>query len=268
MIRERLTSRPRPVRIWPSRERRRRCRAYRDASRDRELVRFAMLRQQASQPDGKPNLCLADFVAPVGSGIADHVGAFAVTSGPETDDLARAFEKDLDDYNAILVKALADRLAEAFAEYLHVARGASGATEPTSASRTRSDRRALPRHPPAFATRPAPTTPARPLFHCSLRRRSARADRKLAMRPGQRVGLYFGHLRPLLTSAGRPGDRSRALRSAPECPGLKSSAGSRRIWATSRKRSDQRSHTIFDSSRVEQRAGLCLRRGRSGLVEP
>jgi 5-methyltetrahydrofolate--homocysteine methyltransferase len=58
-------------------------------------------------------------VAPRDSGLADHVGAFAVTSGLETDDLARAYEKDHDDYNAILVKALADRLAEAFAECLH-----------------------------------------------------------------------------------------------------------------------------------------------------
>src|SRR5262249_5255703 len=92
---------------------------FSDASRQRELVRFAMLRQQGQQPDGKPNLCLADFVAPIASGIHDHVGAFAVTSGVETDDLARGFEKDLDDYNAIMVKALADRLAEAFAESLH-----------------------------------------------------------------------------------------------------------------------------------------------------
>jgi len=92
---------------------------FSDASRAHELQRFAMLRQQGQQPDAKPNLCLADFVAPLESGIRDHVGAFAVTSGVETDDLARGFEKDLDDYNAIMVKALADRLAEAFAEYLH-----------------------------------------------------------------------------------------------------------------------------------------------------
>jgi 5-methyltetrahydrofolate--homocysteine methyltransferase len=92
---------------------------FADASRTREQVRFPMLRQQGQQPDGKPNLCLSDFVAPIESGISDHVGAFAVTSGVETDDLARTFEKDLDDYNAIMVKALADRLAEAFAEYLH-----------------------------------------------------------------------------------------------------------------------------------------------------
>ena len=78
-----------------------------------------MLRQQAIQPDGKPNRSLADFVAPASSGVADYVGAFAVTSGIETDDLAARFEKDHDDYRAIMVKVLADRLAEAFAEKLH-----------------------------------------------------------------------------------------------------------------------------------------------------
>ncbi len=92
---------------------------YGDASRSGELLRFPMLRQQGPQPEGKPNLSLADFVAAEGSGVADHIGAFAVTSGVEADDLARAFEKDLDDYNAIMVKALADRLAEAYAELLH-----------------------------------------------------------------------------------------------------------------------------------------------------
>jgi 5-methyltetrahydrofolate--homocysteine methyltransferase len=78
-----------------------------------------MLRQQGVQPDGRPNLCLADYVAPAGSGQPDYLGAFAVTSGAETDALARRFERDHDDYSAIMVKALADRLAEAFAEYLH-----------------------------------------------------------------------------------------------------------------------------------------------------
>ena len=70
-------------------------------------------------PTRKPNRSLADFVAPAESGVADHVGAFAVTAGLGVDDLVRAFEADHDDYQAIMVKALADRLAEAFAEYLH-----------------------------------------------------------------------------------------------------------------------------------------------------
>jgi 5-methyltetrahydrofolate--homocysteine methyltransferase len=87
-------------------------------------VRFPMLRQQASFDDGRPNRSLADFVAPADSGVADHMGAFAVTAGIGADELARRFEADNDDYRAIMVKALADRLAEAFAEYLHaMARG-------------------------------------------------------------------------------------------------------------------------------------------------
>jgi len=84
-----------------------------------EVGRFPMLRQQGVQPDGKPNRALSDFVAPAGAKVADHVGAFAVTSGPETDEIARRFQKDNDDYRSILMKAIADRLAEAFAEFLH-----------------------------------------------------------------------------------------------------------------------------------------------------
>ncbi len=92
---------------------------YPDAGRSTELVRFPMLRQQRVKAEGKSQLCLADFVAPRESGLLDHVGAFAVTSGIGVEDLARAHERDQDDYSAIMVKALADRLAEAFAEMLH-----------------------------------------------------------------------------------------------------------------------------------------------------
>jgi len=82
-------------------------------------VRFPMLRQQEVIADNKPNRSLADFIAPIGSGVADYVGAFAVTAGLGVDELVRKFEAKHDDYSAIIVKALADRLAEAFAEYLH-----------------------------------------------------------------------------------------------------------------------------------------------------
>ena len=90
---------------------------FADAARRQEAARFPMLRQQEPKPDTKPNRSLADFVAPAGQG-ADHVGAFAVTvHGAEAQ--ARAYETAHDDYNAIMVKLLADRLAEAAAEYLH-----------------------------------------------------------------------------------------------------------------------------------------------------
>jgi 5-methyltetrahydrofolate--homocysteine methyltransferase len=92
---------------------------YADGSRSSELARFPMLRQQAPVADGRPNRSLADFVAPRESGVADYVGAFAVTAGIGADALARTFQDQHDDYSSIIVKALADRLAEAFAEYLH-----------------------------------------------------------------------------------------------------------------------------------------------------
>jgi 5-methyltetrahydrofolate--homocysteine methyltransferase len=92
---------------------------YTDETRRSELMRFNMLRQQESLPSGQPNRSLADFVAPAGSGVADYAGAFAVTAGLGADELVKRYEKQHDDYRAIMVKALADRLAEAFAEYLH-----------------------------------------------------------------------------------------------------------------------------------------------------
>ena len=92
---------------------------YKDDSRREVLQRLPMLRQQEIIADTKPNRSLADFIAPKASGVPDYLGLFAVTAGLGADELAKGFEKNLDDYNAILVKAIADRLAEAFAEYLH-----------------------------------------------------------------------------------------------------------------------------------------------------
>jgi len=85
----------------------------------REVLRFNMLRQQEQQSDGNPNLSLADFVAPNDGGLQDSLGAFAITAGIGAEDLAAAYERRMDDYHAIMVKALADRLAEASAEWLH-----------------------------------------------------------------------------------------------------------------------------------------------------
>ncbi|MBI2237781.1 MAG: B12-binding domain-containing protein, partial [Actinobacteria bacterium] len=82
-------------------------------------VRFPMLRQQADHGDSRPNRSLADFVAPAESGLDDYIGAFAVTAGLGAEELVARFEAEHDDYRAIMVKALADRLAEAFAEHLH-----------------------------------------------------------------------------------------------------------------------------------------------------
>ncbi|MBK9292272.1 MAG: methionine synthase [Bacteroidetes bacterium] len=84
-----------------------------------QVCRFSFLRNQQLKPEGIPNLCLADFVAPREAAIRDYIGAFVVTAGHGVQELANQFEKDNDDYNALMTKVLADRLAEAFAEWLH-----------------------------------------------------------------------------------------------------------------------------------------------------
>jgi 5-methyltetrahydrofolate--homocysteine methyltransferase len=92
---------------------------YRDESRSTPLARFHFLRQQATSDKNGPNRSLADFVAPESSGLHDHLGAFAVTTGIGLQELCQSFRAKHDDYDAIMAEALADRLAEAFAEYLH-----------------------------------------------------------------------------------------------------------------------------------------------------
>jgi 5-methyltetrahydrofolate--homocysteine methyltransferase len=96
---------------------------YTDDTRKEVAFTWYGLRQQGVKPvvDGvqRPNQCLSDFIAPKGSGVADYLGLFAVTAGLGADKLEQRFEAAGDDYSSIMVKALADRLAEAFAEYLH-----------------------------------------------------------------------------------------------------------------------------------------------------
>ena len=92
---------------------------FADATRWSEVARFPFQSQQHQQGGGKANRSLVDYIAPIESGIVDHVGAFAVTAGLGASDFAKEFEAEHDDYQAIIVKALADRLAEALAEWLH-----------------------------------------------------------------------------------------------------------------------------------------------------
>ena len=92
---------------------------YTNDQREEVAVKFLTLRQQLKKREGKSNVALADFIAPKASGKPDHIGAFCVTAGFGTAELAKQYEEANDDYNAIMVKALADRLAEAYAEYLH-----------------------------------------------------------------------------------------------------------------------------------------------------
>ena len=93
---------------------------YKDTDNKEDLARLHFLRTQTEQPPGRPNYCLSDFVAPKESGQQDYMGAFAVTTGLGIEEHVARFEKDHDDYNAIMLKVLADRLAEALAELMHL----------------------------------------------------------------------------------------------------------------------------------------------------
>lgn len=174
-----------------------------------EVARFPMLRQQGVNPNGKPNRSLADFVAPLDAGVADYVGAFAVTSGIEADDLAARFEKDHDDYRSIMVKALADRLAEAFAEFLHArARKDWGygsdetlTNDDLIAEKYRGIR-------PAFGYPACPDhLPKRPLFDLlNAPDVGIQLTETCAMMPAASVsGLYFGHPDARYFTVGRLG---------------------------------------------------------------
>ena len=97
--------------FWPAASEHDDIIVYKDEDRRAILTRLPMLRQQEAQPDQRPNLSLADYIAPRGSGVPDYIGMFAVTAGIGTDTLVARYEADHDDYRAIIVKALADRLA-------------------------------------------------------------------------------------------------------------------------------------------------------------
>jgi 5-methyltetrahydrofolate--homocysteine methyltransferase len=107
------------VGFWPSNSVGDDIELYTNETRTKRLATLHTLRQQMAREPGKPNIALADYVAPKDSGLADYVGGFAVTAGIGEEDVARRFERANDDYSKILIKALADRLAEAFAEALH-----------------------------------------------------------------------------------------------------------------------------------------------------
>lgn len=92
---------------------------YADESRSAEITTLHHIRQQTDKPNGKPNLSIADFVAPKATGLTDYIGGFAVTTGINIEKMTKAFEAEHDDYSSIMLKALADRLAESFAEHLH-----------------------------------------------------------------------------------------------------------------------------------------------------
>ena len=90
-----------------------------DAKKTKTLAKFLTLRQQLKKKEGEPNIALSDFIAPKDSEIEDYIGCFCVSTGFGSDELSKAYEDKIDDYSSIMVKAIADRLAEAYAEYLH-----------------------------------------------------------------------------------------------------------------------------------------------------
>jgi 5-methyltetrahydrofolate--homocysteine methyltransferase len=159
-------------------------------------VRFPMLRQQAEHADSRPNRSLADFVAPADTGLLDHVGAFAVTAGLGADELADRFAAEHDDYRSIMVKALADRLAEAFAEYLHeqARRGWYETGEPLAKDELIAESYRGIR--PAFGYPACPDhSEKRTLFDLlEAEATGIELTESFAMLPGASVsGLYFGH---------------------------------------------------------------------------
>jgi 5-methyltetrahydrofolate--homocysteine methyltransferase len=181
---------------------------YADAARSGLRTTFPTLRQQADRSEGEPNQALADFVAPRESGLEDWIGAFAVTAGLGEEEMAASFEERHDDYGAILVKALADRLAEALAEWLHrrvrEEWGYGGEEELTVEDLVRERYRGI---------RPAPGYPSCP-DHSEKRRLfdllggeeevGIRLTETFAMRPAASVcGLYFAHPQARYFSLGK-----------------------------------------------------------------
>jgi 5-methyltetrahydrofolate--homocysteine methyltransferase len=187
---------------------------FKNEDRRELLVKLPMLRQQEQQPDDRPNLSLADYVAPKGSGVPDYIGMFAVTAGLGAADLVKEYEADHDDYRAIMVKALADRLAEAFATMLHAmarAEWGHGDAPETSADDLH--------HEKHRGIRPAFGYPACPdhsgkfeLFRAlDAERQGLALTESAAMTPAASVsGLYFSHPQARYFTVGRIG-RDQAL---------------------------------------------------------
>ena len=185
--------------FWPANAVGDDIRLFTDDSRRQELATLFTLRQQLSKRDGRPNVALSDFVAPVESGKPDYVGGFVVTAGIGEAAIAERFERANDDYSAILVKALADRFAEAFAELMHErVRKEFWAYAP--------DENFTPEEliaEPYKGIRPAPGYPAQPdhtekatLFRLldATAATGVELTESYAMWPGSSVsGLYIGH---------------------------------------------------------------------------
>jgi 5-methyltetrahydrofolate--homocysteine methyltransferase len=171
---------------------------YTDTTRAKELARLHTLRQQKESQRGKPQMALADFIAPRETALIDYVGAFAVTAGHGARELAERFDKDNDQYNSIMVKALADRLAEAFAEWLHKKARAEwgyGKSERLSREDLVAEKYRGIRPAPGYPAQPDHTE--KPIVFNLLRAGEATGitlTESFAMYPAASVcGLYFAH---------------------------------------------------------------------------
>lgn len=197
--------------FWPAKAIGDDVEVYVDETRTKRLATFHFLRQQMQKSTGQFNHSLADFIAPGSSRLSDYLGGFAVTSGIGAEELANAFAKDHDDYSAILTKALADRLAEAFAEFLHhearVAWGFGLDEKLSNEELIREKYRGI---------RPAAGYPASPdhtekhtLFRLLDAERVAgiTLTESFAMHPGASVsGLYFSHPNSKYFGVGKIGE--------------------------------------------------------------
>jgi len=185
--------------FWPANSDGDDIQVYADDSRTTPLAVLHGLRQQLVRREGRANIALADFIAPRASGLVDHIGAFMVTAGIGEDEIAERFKLNNDDYSSIMVKALADRLAEAFAERLHqrVRKEFWGYAPEEALHNTELIAETY------RGIRPAPGYPAQPdhtekgtLFRLldAERRTGVKLTESFAMWPGASVcGLYFSH---------------------------------------------------------------------------
>jgi 5-methyltetrahydrofolate--homocysteine methyltransferase len=196
--------------FWPANSDGDDIQVFHDESRTSALATFHTLRQQTRKAEGDPNYALADYIAPKSSGVPDYLGAFAVTAGEGLEELCVGFEKDHDDYNSIMAKALADRLAEASAEWLHKrAREEWGYGRDESLSTEDLIKELY------LGIRPAPGYPAMPdhtekrtLFELLNAEKNSgiRLTETCAMLPASSVsGLYFSHPTAQYFSVGKIG---------------------------------------------------------------
>ncbi len=211
LVAERWVTARAVVGLWPAASVGDDIRVYADAARRVELATLHTLRQQLARDREHPNLALADFIAPLESGIPDHIGAFAVTAGHGERERAEAFDREHDDYNKILFTALCDRLAEAFAEHLHarVRRELWGYAPEEALTTTEliAERYDGIRPAPGYGCQPDHSE-KRTLFALLAAPESAgiHLTESCAMTPGSSVsGLYFAHPQARYFGVGRIG---------------------------------------------------------------